>query len=320
MRACTKCGEVKPLEAFPPVRRGEAKLQTWCRDCFAAYGREYYRKNRDAQKARLLRNTAARRADNQRRMIEYLRAHPCVDCGETDIVVLQFDHVADKERNVGNMLSGGWTWHAIEKEIAKCEVRCANCHRLATLRRHRESEASLRTPRRQSRPEQLLLADGTFRTCRVCKLAKPLSSFPYRSRERGTRQTICILCQREVARAWYLRRVPKARRFTGYGLKSREELVARVDRYLDQHPCVDCGESNPALLDFDHLRDKTAAIASLVRTAASWKDVETEIEKCEVRCANCHVRKTARQFGFYRLGALTATRVGLEPTALTFVV
>ena len=82
MRACTKCGEVKPLDAFPPVRRGESKLQTWCRDCFAAYGREYYRKNREGQKARLLRNTAARRSDNQRRMIEYLLAHPCVDCGE----------------------------------------------------------------------------------------------------------------------------------------------------------------------------------------------------------------------------------------------
>src|SRR5947207_8731105 len=130
MRACTKCGELKPLEAFPPVRRGEPKLQSWCRDCFAAYGREYYRNNRDVQKSRLLRNTAARRADKQTRMIEYLRTHPCVDCGEADIVVLQFDHLSNKERNVSSMLSGGWSWYAIEQEIAKCEVRCANCHRL----------------------------------------------------------------------------------------------------------------------------------------------------------------------------------------------
>src|SRR5438477_11594078 len=100
MRACTKCGETKPLEAFPPVRRGEPKLQTWCRECFAAYGREYYRTNREAQKARLLRNPAARRADNQRQMNQYLRAHPCVDCGETDIVGLQADHLVDKARDV----------------------------------------------------------------------------------------------------------------------------------------------------------------------------------------------------------------------------
>jgi hypothetical protein len=66
---------VKPLDTFPPVRRGEAKLQSWCRDCFAAYGIDYYRKNREAQKARLLRNASIRRADNRMRAIEYLRAH-----------------------------------------------------------------------------------------------------------------------------------------------------------------------------------------------------------------------------------------------------
>jgi hypothetical protein len=319
MRACTKCGEVKPLEAFPPVRRGQPKLQTWCRKCFAAYGREYYRENREAQKARLLRNASARRSDNKRRMIEYLQAHPCVDCGEADIVVLQFDHLAHKTRDVGSMLSGGWTWLAIEKEIAKCEVRCANCHRLSTLRRYEEGAAPL-SPRRPSRPEQLLLTDGMLRMCRVCKVVKSLSSFPYRSRERGTRQTICLLCQRDVARDFYLRRFPDARRVRGYGLKTREELIAKVDLYLDAHPCVDCGEMNPALLDFDHLGDKVSEVASMVRRTAPWNAIEAEIAKCEVRCANCHARKTARQLGYYKIGITTATRAGLEPAALTFVV
>src|SRR5713101_8813640 len=163
MRACTKCGELKPLEAFPPVRRGEVKLQSWCRECFAAYGREYYRKNREAQKARLLRNTTARRVDNQHRMIEYLRAHPCVDCGEADIVVLQFDHLADKERDVASMLSGSWTWSAIEKEIAKCEVRCANCHRLQTALRYLQRQPSRKRP--IVRSEQLRIGDAVPRIC-----------------------------------------------------------------------------------------------------------------------------------------------------------
>lgn len=318
MRACTRCGELKPLDAFPPVRRGEEKLQTWCRECFAAYGREYYRKNRDAQKARLLRNTAARRADNQRRMIEYLRAHPCVDCGERDIVVLQFDHLASKERDVSSMLSGSWTWPAIEKEIAKCEVRCANCHRLATLSRYRTKGTAPGHPTR--RPEQLLLSDANARMCRVCKAFKPLSSFPYRSREIGTRQTICLACQREYARAWYLRRAPDARRVAGYGNKTRDDLIARVDGYLAVHPCVDCGEANPVLLDFDHQRDKISAVASMVRRTASWNEIAAEIAKCEIRCANCHARKTARQLGYYKFGFAAATRKGLEPLALTFVV
>src|SRR2546430_16907737 len=132
MRACTKCGELKPRDAFPPVRRGEPELQSWCRACFAAYGREYYRKNRDAQKSRLLRNVAATRAENRRRIIEYLATHPCVECGETDIIVLEFDHLGDKVADVSTYASGGRTWARIETEIQKCEVRCANCHRRKT--------------------------------------------------------------------------------------------------------------------------------------------------------------------------------------------
>ena len=299
MRACTKCGEAKPLDAFPPVRRGEAKLQSWCRDCFAAYGREYYRKNRDAQKARLLRNLKARRADNQRRMIEYLQAHPCVDCGETDIVVLQFDHLADKERDVASMLAGSWTWPAIEKEIAKCEVRCANCHRLQTALRYLQRQPSRK--RLMVRPEQLRIGDAVPRICRVCHQSKPLAEFPFRSRAEGRRHWICLACQRAAARSWYVARVPDARRVEGYGTFVRESLTARIDQYLSTHPCVDCGEDNIALLDFDHLRDKTADVSTMVRDSFSWEQIAQEIGKCAVRCANCHARVTASRLGAYKL-------------------
>src|SRR5712691_3194427 len=106
MRACTRCGVVKPLEAFPPVRRGEPRLQSWCRACFAAYGAAYY-KNRIAQKARLLRNVAATCKHNRRRIVEYLQTHPCVDCGERDIVVLEFDHLRDKVENIATLVTSG---------------------------------------------------------------------------------------------------------------------------------------------------------------------------------------------------------------------
>lgn len=86
---------MKPLEAFPPVRRGGAELQSWCRACFAQNNARYYREHHDAQKARLLRNSAVRQKENQAKMISYLLDHPCVDCGETDITVLEFDHLRD---------------------------------------------------------------------------------------------------------------------------------------------------------------------------------------------------------------------------------
>lgn len=62
-----------------------------------------------------------------------------------------------------------------------------------------------------------------------------------------------------------------------------------VDEYLDAHPCLDCGEKNRIVLEFDHVRGKKmAAIATLMSRSWSWKKIRWEIGKCEVRCANCH--------------------------------
>jgi len=63
--------------------------------------------------------------------------------------------------------------------------------------------------------------------------------------------------------------------------------------YKSTHPCVDCGESDPIVLDFDHVRDqKVAAVGRLVGSGAKLQRIVDEIAKCEVRCANCHRRVT----------------------------
>ena len=235
-------------------------------------------------------------------MVDYLRLHPCVDCGETDIVVLQFDHLRDKKADVTALITSGATWAAIEREIAKCEIRCANCHRLETARRYTIANGRTRRKRpSKALPQQLHLADAEPRTCRVCKVQQPLSAFPFRSKSQRVRHWICLSCQREVSRAWYLRQSPNAKRVGGYGRKMREKLVARIDSYLEEHPCVDCGESNLIVLDFDHLRDKTDDVANMVAAGRPWSEIESEIAKCQVCCANCHARRTARRIGAYRI-------------------
>ena len=59
----------------------------------------------------------------------------CLDCGENNHIVLDFDHLKDKKYNISRMIHDGFSWAAIKKEISKCEVVCANCHRIRTHNR-----------------------------------------------------------------------------------------------------------------------------------------------------------------------------------------
>jgi hypothetical protein len=79
--------------------------------------------------------TAKRVASTRMRMVEFLAGHPCVDCGERDPAVLDFDHVGVKRELVSALVARAAPWSRIVEEIAQCEVRCANCHRRVTARR-----------------------------------------------------------------------------------------------------------------------------------------------------------------------------------------
>ena len=134
MKRCSRCGEIKPLDAFTVKRPKTGQRDTYCRPCRAEYGREHYEKN----KARYLEvNGARRRQVKLERMVwlvGYLRAHPCADCGEADPLVLEFDHLRDKRFGIGQMLADR-PWTDVLAEIEKCEVVCCNCHRRRTATR-----------------------------------------------------------------------------------------------------------------------------------------------------------------------------------------
>ena len=68
------------------------------------------------------------------KLFEFLLDKKCVDCGEKDPIVLEFDHLIpnSKFKTVAKMMSGHYSWASVLKEIGKCEIRCANCHRRKT--------------------------------------------------------------------------------------------------------------------------------------------------------------------------------------------
>jgi hypothetical protein len=301
MRTCTKCRTAKSLDQFPPVRRGGPELQTWCRTCFAIANAANYAKNREREKTRLVAQVNAHRKENQERLVGYLSQHPCVDCGEADIVVLEFDHRADKVADISTFANSGRTWERILSEIRKCDVRCANCHRRKTA--ERVMAAPTKVSKGSTRkPIQLDLASALARrTCRACQRTLRLGAFAVRSRAARTFHWICLDCQRSRSNAWYRQRVGRAvRPMRTRGTASRRERASFVFAYLLTHPCVDCGKPDPVLLDFDHTRDKLANVSDLVAWRAPIAQLVTEMRKCEVRCANCHRRRTAKAGGWYR--------------------
>lgn len=82
--------------------------------------------------------------------------------------------------------------------------------------------------------------------------------------------------------------------------KAIQKNRGRVLEYFLSHPCIDCGEGDPLVLEFDHVRGvKKGDVCTLLAHNTGWARLEEEIGKCEVRCANCHRRKTAREQGFY---------------------
>jgi hypothetical protein len=82
--------------------------------------------------------------------------------------------------------------------------------------------------------------------------------------------------------------------------KRLRERTLYLIEYFKGHPCVDCGEDDPVVLEFDHLGEKLFDIGREIHNRG-WQSILDEIEKCEVVCANCHRRRTARRRGALRL-------------------
>lgn len=138
LKRCSVCKKLKdpedPEDGFNRNKARKDGFQTHCRSCSHRKFRRYYEKNIEEHRKTCTAIHKRHAGENKQRILEYLLSHPCVDCGETDPVVLEFDHVRGvKSSNVVKLAHGGYSWSRIEKEIGKCEIRCANCHRRRTF-------------------------------------------------------------------------------------------------------------------------------------------------------------------------------------------
>lgn len=125
------CNISKSVTEFGKNSSKSDKLQTHCKSCRSSRGKTWYAQNTHVQKSRAYPRNKSVLLENRKRIYEYLSQHPCVDCGESRPVVLEFDHVRGVKRMAVASMTR-YSWKSISEEISKCEVRCANCHRIKT--------------------------------------------------------------------------------------------------------------------------------------------------------------------------------------------
>lgn len=116
------------------VLTGKNPPRLKCKSCNREYQKKWFSSNLEVQRERSLRNGKRATERNSAFILDYLLCHPCSDCGEQDIRVLEFDHVEEKLKSV-SIMRRGYSLESVMEEIAKCEVVCANCHRIRTSER-----------------------------------------------------------------------------------------------------------------------------------------------------------------------------------------
>lgn len=132
---CKKCMEEKPESDFAWKIKSKGTRQSHCKKCHASYSKLHYKDNTEAYREKSRRSGKEIRERNTEYVMQFLRQNCCVDCGESDIEVLQFDHiemVGSKGKRVSAFM--GHSLEVLQSEISKCEVRCANCHVRRTRR------------------------------------------------------------------------------------------------------------------------------------------------------------------------------------------
>lgn len=124
MKLCRKCSTEKPLDEFHKQARNSDGLQAYCKPCNHL--------------------TSAESVRVRREKLQALKDVPCMDCGvKYPPYVMDFDHRDGslKEFTISKHLNRAWK--EVLAEVEKCDVVCANCHRIRTFSRREEDNGTL---------------------------------------------------------------------------------------------------------------------------------------------------------------------------------
>jgi hypothetical protein len=142
IQICRKCNKEKSLDDFYRDYRSLSHRSV-CKACHLEAERKWRSTHREQHNAGAMKwakaNPEKIKEINQRNYVKQnekrdaikeavLTDHPCIVCGETDQILLDFHHLDPSVKEYA-VASHSLTWRAMLREIAKCVVLCCRCHR-----------------------------------------------------------------------------------------------------------------------------------------------------------------------------------------------
>jgi hypothetical protein len=110
-KICTSCGIKKNVSEFSFRNKSLSTRRGSCKVCHANIQKRIYHNKKSS-------------------INELKKSLSCAKCRDTRAYVLDFHHI-DKNEKDGTVarMAANASWDRLEKEIAKCIILCANCHR-----------------------------------------------------------------------------------------------------------------------------------------------------------------------------------------------
>lgn len=136
-KICNRCDKELPLSNFCKKVSSLDGLQGFCKVCNSERSKTYYKNNHEKHK-RVIKDRGHKQKQLIREfLLNLLKNSECKDCQNNDIRVLEFDHLPgfEKKHNVSEMITGRYSVLRVQEEINKCEIVCANCHKIRTIDR-----------------------------------------------------------------------------------------------------------------------------------------------------------------------------------------
>lgn len=124
MKQCSTCKQEKDESLF---NKKHGKPQGICKECHSVYRKKHYQENRQKYIDKARKNNEIYAEE----FYKWLSNKSCMDCGNDDIRVLEFDHLENKEFNLSAKI-GGRKLESLMDEINKCDIVCSNCHKIRT--------------------------------------------------------------------------------------------------------------------------------------------------------------------------------------------